>query len=79
MIMRPVWCRKIIISIAVKPRKLCYLVYWLLTDELASCQDLQFIACVRRGIIIGVEYQELLHSNGPLRSLDSVKRYNNPK
>ena len=30
--------------------------------ELASCQD----ACARRGGKIGVEYQELLHGNGPI-------------
>ena len=39
------------------------------TDELASC-NLQMRT--RRGGIIGVEYQELLHGNGPIRLLDSV-------
>ena len=33
---------------SIKPRKLSC------TDELASCQDLQFTACARRGVIIGV-------------------------
>ena len=31
------------------------------------------LACTRRGGIIGVEYQELLHGNGQIRLLDSVQ------
>ena len=33
-------------------------------------------ACACRGGTIGVEYQELLHGNGPIRLLDFVQVYN---
>ena len=52
--------RRSVVTVIMKSHKWCYLI------ELASCQ---FIACgVRRGGIPG-----LLHSNGPIRLLDSVK------